>query len=80
MTILFSDFLGDLDVLTGHCLFRAASVLFAPNITAIIWYVPKNALSSQLRRVQAVNVTESEHWNLAFLGLDRMKSLIATSN
>jgi len=77
MTILFSDFLGDLNVLTGHCLVRAASILSAPHIKGIVWYVPKNALSSQLRCLQAINVTEEEHWNLAFLDIDRMKSLIS---
>jgi len=78
MTILFSDFLGDLNVLTEQSLFRAASVLFAPNIACIVWYVPKNVLTSELEGFQAVNVTEEEHWNLAFLDLDRMKSLTST--
>ena len=78
MSILFSDFLGDLDVLTEHCLYKAASTVSAHDINCIVWYVPKNSLDIQLKRLKALNVTEEEHWNLASLNIDRIKTLVET--
>lgn len=77
MSVLFSDFLGDLDVLTEHCLHKAVSTVITPDVISIVWYVPKNSLDVQLKGLNAVNVTEVEHWNLASLNIDRIKSLIA---
>ena len=69
---MFSDFLGDVDALTGNGLRKAAMTIMRPDITNIVYYVPKNVLTRQLNDINAENITKNEDWNVALMNIDKI--------
>jgi len=77
-SILFSDFLGDVDKITSNDLRKSAAAINKPDVTNIVYYVPKNVLTKQLEEINAVNITTEEHWNVAAMKIDKIRQLVAT--
>ena len=77
MSILFSDFLGDIDELTPNCLRKAAATILREDITTVVFYVPKGTLSNQMKELKADNITAQEQWNVASMSIEKIRSVIS---